>query len=604
MSAARTGPVRRLMGYVGGAKLPYVFGAVLTVGYAVLFQLIPLSIRRIVAALESEPGLVTVAVRDLVLLSAVFALFRLGSRIVMFRIGRQIEFRLRNDYFSHLQRLPQSFFNSHRTGDLMSRAVNDINGVRLFLGMGLLNIVQTPVLFVGAIVVMLGIDPALTLWVVAPYPAFILITRFFGRRMFAANMEGQEQLGRVSTLVQENASGVLVVRSNSLEDRERRRFEDENLTLYARMMKVAKINITMQSVVGLLPAVTAGLVILVGGRAVVAGTLASEDLWVFWIYIGMLTFPTIMLGFVISIAQRGFAGLVRIGEVLDTDPSIKDRPDVEPMTEIRGQIALRGLRFSYPKEGSEPVLAEVDLDIESGKTVGIVGPVGAGKSTLVSVVPRLLEVSDGQVFIDGIDVNRVPVGLLRSSIAMVPQDSFLFSTTLADNIRFGRPDATMDEVRDAARRAHVLSDIEDFPEGFDTQVGERGITLSGGQRQRVAIARALVLDPSILILDDALSSVDHATEEAILGDLDSARTGRTCFIVAHRISAVRGSDQILVLERGRVSERGTHRQLVEMGGFYARLNERQKLEEEIEEMEPVVAAAAAGANMADSEGVG
>ena len=578
-------PIQRVVFYVRQVRGRYALGAAVTLAYAACFQLPPLLVRELVGRIDDGASREAVTEGALWLLAAALlvAAFRAATRIVLFGAARQIEYRIRDDFFSHLQRLPQSFFNQHRTGDLMSRAVNDITSLRLFLGMGLMNILQTPALYVGAIAVMATIDWTLTLLVVLPYPLFIGIGRIFGRRLHAANLAVQEQLGELSTSVQENASGVLVVRSYGLEDQESRRFDEANTRLYRRQLRLARVNASLPPVVGLLPALAMVFVLFVGGARVSSGQMATRDLWAFYTYIFQLTFPTILMGWVIAIVQRGLAALQRLGEILDTVPSIRDRADVLAVASIRGDVELRGLSFSYSADERGAVLTDVDLEITAGQTLGIVGPVGAGKSTLVSLVPRLLEVPEGTVFIDGIDVNRIPLASLRASIAMVPQDSFLFSSTVAENIRFGRPDATLDEVREAARRAHVLEDIEDFSHGFDTPVGERGITLSGGQRQRIALARALMLEPALLILDDSLSSVDTATEEAILKELRTARAGRTCLIVAHRLSAVRDADQLIVIgDDGRIAERGTHASLLELDGFYARLHRQQQLEAELD----------------------
>jgi ATP-binding cassette subfamily B protein len=579
-------PRQRVLSYVRRFRAQYALGLAFTLAYGACFQLPPLFTRELVARIESGAGSAELRGPVLALIGVTlgFALLRFLSRRTLFHAGRDVENELRNDFYAHLQRLPESYFAGQRTGDLMSRAVNDINNVRMFLGMGLMHLVQMPVLYLGAIGVMLWVNWPLALCVFTPYPVFVWAAGRFARRIHTTVLAQQEQIGVLSALVQENAAGVFVVRSCGMEQRERESFARENELLYRREIRAAVAQNAMQAVIAALPAMAQIAVLWVGVRQLRLGRMGPGDLWLFYMYTLQLTFPTFMMGWVLNIVQRGLAGLERLGEVLDTVPSIRDHPDAVRRDELRGDVEVRELHFAYPGREATPALAGVSFCAHRGQSVGIVGPVGSGKSTLVAAIPRLLEVPDDRVRIDGIDVNRLPLELLRRSIAMVPQDSFLFSASVADNIRYGCPDAGPDEVREAARRAHLLGDVEeDLPDGFDTLVGERGITLSGGQRQRVALARALILDPALLILDDALSSVDHATEEAILKELRSSRAGRTCFIVAHRLTAVRDADWILVLDAGRVEDQGTHAELLERGGFYARTWRQQQLEAELEE---------------------
>ena len=577
-------PLSRLYAYVRRDPRQYLAGGLLTLGYAVAFPLVPLASREVVLRIERGEGMdaVSEAALMLIALGVGVALFRFSSRFLLFRAARQSEYEIRNDLCRHLQTLPQSYFASNRTGDLMSRAVNDVNSLRMFLGMGIMNVFQTPVLYLTTISAMLWLDWRVTLWILMPYVLFVVIARVFGRRLHAASLAVQEQLGTVSAVVQENASGVLVVRSYAMEPSERERFAVENEQLYQRQVALAKVDAGMQPVITMMPTLSQILLVIGGGFGVLSGRMMIADFVAFYLFIVQLTFPTFMLGFVIAMVQRGLVALERLGEVLDTVPTIRDRDDVAAMSEIEGAVEVRGLTLDYGDPEREPALLGVSFRAEPGQTIGIVGAVGSGKTTLICAIPQLLEVPRGHVFIDGIDVMRVPLDLLRRSIAMVPQDSFLFSTTIAENIAFGMPNATLEQVHEAARRADVFDEIEDLPFGFETVVGERGITLSGGQRQRVALARALLLRPSILILDDALSSVDAATEEAILKHLRSARFGRTCFIVAHRISAVRDADRILVLDGGRLVESGTHQELLRENGTYAALARRQQLETELE----------------------
>ncbi|HXV36960.1 MAG TPA: ABC transporter ATP-binding protein [Myxococcota bacterium] len=584
-SSARAA-IARLSVYVARSRAFYAIWVAVTLAYVATFLIVPELTGRTVGAIErGAPAAAIVKLALwLALVGSLSGVFRYYSRVLVFNAARQVEYEMRNDLFAHLQRLPQSFYLGWRTGDLMSRCVNDLNSVRMLLGPGLLSAVQSPLLYAGALAMMFSKDWQLALLVLLPYPVFIVLARGFGRALHRWNIAVQEGLGELSNQLQETISGIAVVKTHAMEGMTRARFARSNQGLFHKQLKLVRVSGAMPAITALLPSLAMLIILWVGGAKILAGRMQVEEFFTFAMLIYQLTFPTFIMGWAFSLIQRGAAAMQRIDEVLTTEPSIADRPDALAVGRLRGEIEFRNLTFRYTGSDREPALRDISLVIPAGTSLGIVGPVGAGKSTLASLIPRLFEVEDGRLFIDGIDVNRIALQALRSNIAMVPQDSFLFSMSIAENVAYGLREPDPKRVAQAVECAQLAKDLIDFPQGLATLVGERGVMLSGGQRQRTALARALALDPSILILDDTLSSVDAATEQAIQRGLAEVFTGRTAICISHRISSVRDCDQIVVLEGGRIAERGSHRELLLAGGFYARTARQQALEEELEEM--------------------
>lgn len=508
--------------------------------------------------------------------------FQYLMRLILIGISREIEFDLRNDLFRHLESLSYSYYQRTRVGDIMARATNDLNAVRMLLGPAIMYTANTIIFTAGALAFMLKISPRLTMFAFLPLPVASILVQYFGRRIHERFERIQATFSDISARAQENFSGARLVRAYVQEEAEIELFEESNREYIARSLKLVRLIGMLWPTLETLLGLAIILVLWLGGREVLLHRMDIGKFVAYNTYMVQLTWPVIALGWVINIFQRGTASLGRINEIFSEQPAVTDAgvaPDLKSVSTIQGEIEFNDLRFSYATGGE--VLRGINLRVPAGTSLAIVGPTGSGKSTLVSLIPRIYDAPPGSVLIDGRNVTEIPLEALRRNIGFVPQETFLFSASIRDNIAFGAEHSTDEEVRAAADAASLAQDINGFPQRYSTLVGERGLTLSGGQKQRTAIARAIIRNPRILILDDALSSVDTYTEERILNHLREIMQGRTTIFISHRVSTVRAADQIAVLHGGMIVEQGTHEELLSLDGYYADLYNKQLLEEEL-----------------------
>lgn len=588
--------MKRLWGYILRHKWRYVVGSLCLFATASMVMVIPYLTRRAIDSIDSGAAPdeifanVATFAAAIVALALAQAAVRTVSRTLIFNTGRDIEYEIRNDLFHHLETLPQSFYQSQRTGDLMSRLVNDIGAVRLTLGPGMLTFINTPLYCLYAFTLMLLMDVRLTLAAMVPFPILLWVVKHYSARMMEATMRTQERLAEISAYVQENVSGIHVIKAYVREDARTAEFIDLNEQFKDRSMEVAKLRGRVFPFIRIVSSLGVLVVLYYGGTKVVAGTLTLGELVAFIAYLHILAWPIMALGWMISIYQRGKAALERLGEIFDTVPEIRSPAAGHRNESMRGAIRFENVDFSYPHSsaradgGTTNVLHDLTLDIPAGGTLGIIGRTGSGKSSMALLIPRLFDVASGRVTVDGIDVRDWDLQSLRGRIGFVPQDPFLFSSSIEQNIEFANADVSPDEMDRLIELSALDADMGELPHGLETEVGERGMTLSGGQKQRLTLARAIARDPRILILDDSLSSVDASTERRILEGLEEVMEGRTAIVISHRVSAVRNADQIAVVDDGHIQELGTHDELVSRGGLYADLYQSQRLTEEIEAM--------------------
>lgn len=587
--------MRRLLRYVQRYWLRYAAGGACLLATATLAMAVPYLVKRAVDTIQAGGEARSVAWFAIVIVAIALlqGVVRTLSRALIFNVGRDVEYDLRNDLFAHLSSLPLDYYQRGQTGDLMSRLINDVTAVRMLLGVGALNLVNTPIYYIYGVSIMLSLSVPLTLAALLPYPILMFAVKRVSRRLMEQTLRVQEGLADLSSAVQENVSGSHVIRAYAAESVAVAQFERLNDQFTERSMNLARVRGRLMPLMRLASGTGTLVVLSYGGWQVIHGRLGLGDLVAFIGYLNLLAWPTMALGWMLSIVQRGRAAMQRLEQILLTVPDIADAPGTRPLGPVAGRIELRDVSFAYPgQRNGRSVLDHVSLTIAAGEKVAIVGRTGSGKTTLVQLLTRLFDPTSGAVLLDGRDLRDIPLADVRRAIGVVPQDPFLFSMSIKDNVAFGTDTMPDDAIHAAAAAAGVADDVAAFPYGFDTVIGERGVTLSGGQKQRLTLARALAVLPPVLILDDALSSVDTRTERHILHQLEAGRGDRTCIVIAHRISTIADSDRIVVMDEGRVAEIGDHQTLLARDGLYADMVRQQQLEDEIEELDTADPAAA------------